>query len=317
MPDSAGPQTIADLPAQLAAAPESPAEARARYFNSGNAFNMRLSPVPDHVFADEPARALDPGTPTGLIPCDLSSALGCGFPATSPLVLVRYARVRSGETLSTEPAASGVIVYVISGAGETECAAERIGWNAGDLFVLPGGQAHSHRAGAEEDAVLWIVGNEPQLAFEGLRPPAEGEGPTDVVHYPAGEIRRQIELIHEVGRDEAIAGSALIFSSDRQEASRNVTPTLTVAMNSLPSGAAQRAHRHNSVALTLIVQGDHCFSMVDGRRKDWTPWATTVTPPGAVHSHHNEGEAQALFLIVQDGGLYYHARTMGFEFVDD
>jgi gentisate 1,2-dioxygenase len=303
MPDSAGPQTIADLPAQLAAAPESPAEARARYFNSGNAFNMRLSPVPDHVFSDEPARALDP-------------ALGCPFAATSPLVLVRYARVRAGETLSTEPAASGVIVYVISGAGKTECAEQRVAWNAGDLFVLPGGVAHSHRAGAE-DAVLWIVGNEPQLAFEGLRPPTQGEGPTDVVHYPAGEIRRQIALIHEVGRDEAIAGSALIFSSDRQEASRNVTPTLTVAMNTLASGAAQRAHRHNSVALTLIVQGERCFSMVDGRRKDWAPWVTTVTPPGAVHSHHNEGGAQALFLIVQDGGLYYHARTMGFEFADD
>ena len=48
---------------------------------------------------------------------------------------------------------------------------------------------------------------------------------------------------------------------------------------------------------------------------DWAPWATTVTPPTAVHSHHNEGTRQALFLIVQDGGIYNHARTMGFEYV--
>ena len=28
------------------------------------------------------------------------------------------------------------------------------------------------------------------------------------------------------------------------------------------------------------------------------------------------GNEQALFLIVQDGGLYYHARAMGFEFAE-
>jgi gentisate 1,2-dioxygenase len=56
--------------------------------------------------------------------------------------------------------------------------------------------------------------------------------------------------------------------------------------------------------------------MIDGERKDWAAWATTITPPTSVHSHHNDGAERALFLIVQDGGLYYHARAMGFEFVN-
>jgi gentisate 1,2-dioxygenase len=56
--------------------------------------------------------------------------------------------------------------------------------------------------------------------------------------------------------------------------------------------------------------------MIDGERKDWAPWATTITPPVSAHSHHNDGDRLAKFLIVQDGGLYYHARTMGFEFTD-
>ncbi len=56
--------------------------------------------------------------------------------------------------------------------------------------------------------------------------------------------------------------------------------------------------------------------MIDDRRKPWSPWATTVAPPLAVHSHHNAGQGRARFLIVQDGGLYYHARAMGFEFAD-
>jgi len=56
--------------------------------------------------------------------------------------------------------------------------------------------------------------------------------------------------------------------------------------------------------------------MINGKRKDWSPWATTITPPVSVHSHHNGGNSRAMFLIVQDGGLYYHTRAMGFEFAE-
>lgn len=310
------PRSIADLPAQRAAAPKTKAQARALYFNTGNAFNVQMPPVPDHVFTDEPARALDPDTPTGFIACDLSSELGCAFPATTPLVLARYARIRRGETLGADFAASGVIGYVIEGSGGTDCGAERLEWRAGDTFVLPGGGAHTHRAGGS-DAVLWLVTNEPQLAFESLRSPAPGGAPTDVVHFPAEEIERQIDLLYEVGRGEDIAGSALIFSSDRQEAIRNVLPTLTVAMNSLPAGVSQRPHRHNSVAVSLIIEGESCYSMVDGRRKAWSKWATTITPPTALHSHHNGGNKRAMFLIVQDGGIYYYTRALGFAFAEE
>jgi len=309
------PRTIGDPPAQKARAPFTPAQARGRFFNTGNAFDLQLPPVPDHCFTAEPARALDPAAPTGLIACDLSDALACPFPATTPLVLARYATIRAGETLGTAFAASGVVAYVIRGSGTTTCAAESIAWGAGDVFVLPGGARATHAAGGA-GAVLWIVTNEPQLAFENLPAPALGRAPTDVVHYTADEIARQIDLIYEVGRDAATAGSALVFSSSRQEATRNILPTLTVAMNSLPGGAAQRPHRHNAVAVSLIIRGERCFSVIDGRRKDWAPWATTITPPASVHSHHNGGGEQALFLIVQDGGIYYHARAMGFEFAE-
>jgi gentisate 1,2-dioxygenase len=315
MSEQSLPRSIADLPAQLAAAPSSEAQARARYFNTGNAFNLQLPPVPDESFTDEPARALHANTPTGLIACDRSARMGCSFAATTPLVLARYARIRAGESLKTNFAASGVIVHVIAGTGTTACAGETIEWGPGDTFILPGGVDEVHGAGAGA-AVLWIVTNEPQLAFENLQPPRPGQAPTDPVHFPADEVNRQIDLLYKVGRGEDIAGSALIFSSQRQEATRNVLPTLTVAMNSLPPGKTQRPHRHNSVAVTLVIQGDNCHSVVDGRRKDWSQWATVITPATSVHSHHNGGTKTALFLIIQDGGIYYHTRALGFEFVD-
>jgi gentisate 1,2-dioxygenase len=314
MPDDLRPRDIGEMPAQRPLAPRSAAEARGRFFNTGNAFNIVNPPVPDHAFVEEPRRALDAATPTGLIDCDLSGVLGCSFPATSPLVLARYARIRAGETLKTDFVASGTIAYVISGIGGSICGGEEFAWRPGDVFVLPGGVAATHTA--LDTAVLWLVTNEPQLAFENLRSPAPGTAPTDLVHYRAEEIDRQIALLYEVGRNQTTAGSALIFSAERQEATRNILPTLTAAMNSLPPGFAQPPHRHNSVAVSLIIRGEGCFSLIDGRRKDWSPWATTITPPVSVHSHHNEGNEQARFLIIQDGGIYYHARAMGFEFAE-
>lgn len=306
------PQSIAELPAQRPSQPATPAQARGRFFNTGNAFNVVLPTVPDHLFTEEPAAALAPHAKTGLFACDLSDTLACPFPATTPLVLARYARIRAGESLTTDFAASGIICYVIRGSGTTVDAKERIVWNAGDLFILPGGLAYTHTA--DEDAVLWLVTNEPLLAFERLRAPADGNAPTEIVHFTAGEIDRQIDYLYEIGRNEEIAGSALIFSSAEQEASRNILPTLTVAINSLPGGKSQRPHIHNSVAVTLIINGPGCYSVMNGRRKDWSRWATSITPPTAVHSHHNGGNERAMFLIIQDGGIYYHARAMGFEF---
>lgn len=310
------PKSIADLPAQHAGKPETQAEARARFFNSGNAFNIKLPPVPNAVFADQPMRALEPSTSTGFIACDASSEMECPFPATSPLLLARYARIRAGESLSDEARASGIIHYVIEGAGTTSAAGEEVAWQAGDVFVVPGGGPIAHSA-ADAAAVLWIVSNEPQIRFESLQSPAQGEAPTGVVHYRADEIDRQIELLYRIGQDEETAGTALVFSSDKQQDSRNVLPSLTLAMNSLPAGGMQRPHRHNSVAVSLVIQGKRCYSKIDGERKEWVPWATTITPPVSVHSHHNDGDELAMFLIVQDGGLYYHTRAMGFEFVDD
>ena len=319
MPDSARQpevKSIADLPPQSAENPANQAQARARFFNTGNAFNVQLPPVPNAVFVDEPNRALDPATPTGLIACDASDVMECPFPATSPLVLAYYARIRAGEALTTDFAASGAVYYVIQGSGTTVSGGETITWGAGDIMATPGGEAQVHKAG-DADAVLWVVTNEPQYAFENARAPAAGEAPTDLVHFSAEEIDRQIEIIYNVGRGDEIAGSALVLSSERQEASRNLLPTLTVAMNSLPPGITQRPHRHNSVAVSLVIKGDKCFSRIDGVRKDWAPWATTITPPVSVHSHHNEGDEQAMFLIIQDGGIFYHARAMGFEFVEE
>ena len=311
------PQTMADLPAQHASEPASKAEARARFFNSGNAFNIKLPAVPNGVFADEPRRALDAATPTGLIRCDVSSEMQCDFPATTPFLLAQYARINAGDSFAASCNATGVVHYVIEGEGTSALGDERIAWKPGDVFLAPGGVEVTYQASGDAAAVLWVCSNEPQLSFESLEAPVADNTPTELVHYTREEIDRQLETIYSFDRADDEAGLALVFSSDKQQDGRNILPSLTLAMNTLPGGAMQRAHKHNSVAVSLVVQGERCYSKIDGQRKDWAPWATTITPPGSVHSHHNDGDERAMFLIVQDGGLYYHARAMGFSFVDD
>ena len=302
-----------------ASAPRTEAERRARYFSSAHAFNLKLSPVPRGQFVAEHERAFAKDAPTNTVAMDQSDALALEEPATTPLVLSRYLRINRGEALTTRFAASAEIYYVIEGAGETTAtnadAQQSIRWAAGDVFFLPGGAERVHSA-SEGPAVLWSVTNEPQLALEHLRPAENGAADVEAVHYPAAEIEHQLEVLRSLQTQPGQAGTALIFAQEKQLGRRNICPSLTLAMNTLEPGAMQRAHVHNSVAVTLCVQGKDCYSMIDGERVAWIDQTVSITPPGSVHSHHNDGSELARFLIVQDGGLHYHCRTMGFKFAD-
>ena len=133
---------------------ETPYTQRARYYSSRDGFNIQKPKIPAHIFRAERDRAFDPATPTGLIACDLSRELEIGFPATVPLALARYARIRAGERLATRFAASGALYYVIAGSGESAQGGDLIAWDEGDAFCLPGGGETVHlgaRIGAAAD----------------------------------------------------------------------------------------------------------------------------------------------------------------------
>ena len=289
--------------------------ARARYFDSSDAFDLALPPVPSRQFVEECKRALDPATGSAIVDLDQGPAMGLDFPATTPLLLAHYLRIAPGESLRFESRAGVELYYAIAGAGRSVKAGDALSWKAGDAFALPGGGATAHEADAD-GALLWAVTNAPALAFEGLSPPPPDRSPVQTAHYPAAEIARRMKAARPLLTGTSTPGLAVVFSSERQERGRNVSPGLTFAMNQLPPHGSQRAHRHNSVAVSLAVDGPHCSSSVDGERVPWQPWGTLVTPPGAVHSHRNEGDEWAHWLIVQDGGYHYHCRTMEFRYAD-
>jgi gentisate 1,2-dioxygenase len=285
---------------------------RGRFLAPTNSFRDKLPPVPAVTFTAERDRAFDRDTPSGAIALDIADRLASPVPATTPLLLARYLRVRTGEALRMHLRATAGFYYVIRGAGESTNRTDRLAWSQGDIFRIPGGSETIHRA--DHDAVLWAVSNEPEVAFHRLEPPATDLESLAVVHFPAADIRQHLDDVRAMPNQKDASGKVVVFATADFEKMLSLTPSMTLALNSMESGQAQRGHRHNSAAVTLVIEGQRCYSVIDGNRADWQPYATMITPATAAHSHHNEGDQLATFLIVQDGGLFYHCRAIGFSF---
>lgn len=303
--------SMAALGVQYAQAAESSAQGRARYFNSANAFNLKLPEVPMGVFITpiELARRI---AQTAWYACDQSDRLGSKWAATTPFMLARYGWIQPEETLRADFITSGLICYVIEGNIDVSVAGETLQAHPSDALLLPG--ICSITATATAPALVWVVTDEPFLAHHGLQPDSRHTNPAPV-HFKSQDISRQIDLIYDAVADAGTSGMAVAFSCEAQEARRNLLPALTLSLNTMPPYSSQLPHRHNSAALTLVLTGEDAYSTVDGKRCDWSSGATLVTPAGAPHSHHNDGAGRADFLIVQDGGLYYEGRTMDFAFL--
>lgn len=298
--------TVADLAAARASGT---AAANATYYRPDRAFDHQLPGVPPHVFADEQREVLRPGCPTGMIDLDLSGRLALPWPATTPVMLARYIVVRRGECLSHQFAATGEAFYAMRGKGRSGSGGTSIAWQAGDTFCFPGGSITEHCA--DEDAILFSVTNEPELAYQGLKPPLPTDNPVLPAHFLGEKVD---EALARIVGPTTTAGKGILLVTPNCEPVKAMTPSLAAAMNSLEPGGDQRPHRHNSAALTLAIEGEGVHSMVDGQRYDWIPFGVLVTPAQAMHSHHNRGPRTMKSLVFQDAGLYYHFRNIGFSF---
>lgn len=293
---------------------------RARYVPVEKGFNIKRPPVEPKAFVAEMTRAFAEDTATGFISLDFSETLGTGYAATTPFMLARYARIRKGETLACTLAASGEIWVVLRGRGRLVRGGESLTWYETEMLALPGGVPSVWHA--DEDTVLWVATDEPTLAFEGVRPEAEQRAPIETTHFRACDIERELRTLYARALTPDVPGRAIFMTTARTEALGTCLPSMTLTLNAVLPGEAQRPHRHNAAAIVLALREAKCASTIGGKRLPWTRYVTLLTPADAVHDHCNEGALEgavdeddiALALIVQDGGLYYYGRTMGFAF---
>ena len=141
-------------------------DTRARFYDPENFFAFQWPAVPRRQFLVERDKAFATTTATSEILLDISEALGTTYPATTPLLLARYLRVRSSERINLTRRASAEVLYVLRGHGLSEGFGEAISWVAGDALCFPGGDEVIHFA--TDDAVLFGVCNGPLLTFEAV-----------------------------------------------------------------------------------------------------------------------------------------------------
>jgi gentisate 1,2-dioxygenase len=270
-----------------------------------------------------PAQWHDPES-TRIVSLDLSDALVTPYPATGPSLLARFLCIAEGDVLDLAPNATSALFYCLRGRGRTEVEGSGTGtieWRAGDVVTLPGGSRARHRA--QGAAVLYHVDDSPLLAYLGATATEARFGPTRFDGERARERLAEVAADPDAARRSRVA---VLLGNARNDQTLTATHTLWAMLGVLPQGHVQRPHRHQSVALDLIVHCDPgCYTLVgagirpdgtivDPERVDWEPGGAFVTPPGLWHSHHNESGSPANLLPVQDAGLHTYLRTLDIRF---
>lgn len=278
-----------------------------------------IPPVPYSEFA----ASLHERGPTRVIPLDLSRELGQTGPATSPSLSANFIRILPGESIPVEPNASSQIYYVMRGRGRTRFEGKEFPWEKGDFLALPAGNGAVHEA--DLDSALYWVHDEPMVRYLGARAETPTFRPT---LYRGEEARRELakaEADPEAGRRSRVS---VLLANRACDETLTVTPTLWAMFGILPAGNVQLPHRHQSVALDLIIDCQPgCYTLVgkklddkgliiDAERVDWKPASVFVTPPGLWHSHFNESGAPAHLLPIQDAGLQTYLRTLDIQFAN-
>lgn len=271
---------------------------------------------------------------TRIVPLDTSTVLGCEGPATSPALCANFVRVCPGDAHITSANATSQLFFVMRGSGTTRLADAagggtmaavpgdlEIPWRAGDLFTLPARCRATHIAA--DDAALYWVHDEPLLRYLGAEAVRQQFPPTLYRH----EAMR--EALDAVVRDPASARAnrlSILLGHRLFPQTKTLTHVLWAMFGILPVDAVQPPHRHQSVAVDLVVDAEPgCYTMVgktlardgsikDGERFDWKPHSVFITPPGLWHSHHNESGHPAHVLPIQDAGLHTFLRTLNILF---
>jgi gentisate 1,2-dioxygenase len=276
-----------------------------------------ITPVPYAELLSE----LHEQGPTRIIPFDLCSRLNSTGPATSPNLAAAFVRILPAETLPSEVNATSELFYVIRGKGVTTRKNCEINWKQGDFFVVPGGCKLVHRA--IEDSALYWINDQPLLSYLGVVTAEERFLPT---LYKAEDCIEQLENVAANPASSDRNRVSVLLGNKRFPQTMTVTHTLWAMFGLLKKDTVQPPHRHNSVALDLILDcKPGCYTLVSRNidsagqlikpvRQDWKPNSAFVTPPYYWHSHHNESGEDARLIPIQDAGLQTYMRTLNIEF---
>jgi gentisate 1,2-dioxygenase len=262
--------------------------------------------------------------PSRVVPLDLSSALGTPYPATSPALLASFVRINAGDEVRLEPNATSQLLYCIRGRGHSLVDGALVRWKEGDFLSLPATAAATHVA--EDASAFYHVVDTPLLDYLGVVASVARFRPTA---FTAEAARAKLAEVAAAPDADTKSRVSVLLNNTQFDQTLTVTHTLWAMFGVLPAGKSQLPHRHQSVAVDLIVDClPGCYSLlgdrvdletcqiVDPVRIDWESGGAFVTPPGTWHSHHNETASDAHLIPVQDAGLQTYLRSLDIRFTD-
>jgi gentisate 1,2-dioxygenase len=296
----------------------------ARYFEYSKAANPigsgHTPKVPVVRFSPE----LYQDGPTRVVPLDLSKELGIRTgAATSPGLLANFIRIRAGEQISTSPNATSQLYYVLHGRGFAAVNGRMVAWEKGDFLTLPAGSRSVFYA--DSDTALYWVHDQPLLRYLG----AEATEPKfrTTKYRRADAVAQLQDIAARPGANDKSRVSVLLANA-QEEQTLTITHVLWAMFGVLPDGQMQLPHRHQSVALDLILDAQPgCYTLLGTRlnerneidnpiRVDWEAGGAFVTPPGMWHAHFNESGEPAHLIPVQDAGLQTYLRSLDIRFTN-
>ena len=260
--------------------------------------------------------------PTARLPLLTPADQGLADGATSPALAAAFLRLLPGESLCLPQGWSSLFLYVLQGEG-TLGPAPSLSWGRGDALVLPVSPGLTLHARTE--AVLYAVDDSPLLRWLGAIP---AQGPRfSPVRFDADHLERHLRQV--AGESAAARANrvSILLGHPDLPTTRTVSPSLWAMLGIVAPGSVQAPHRHQSVALDLILSappGSHTLvgerldaegRIMNPQRIDWESGGAFLTPAGWWHSHVNPSDQEARLLPVQDAGLHSHLRSLDIQFM--
>ena len=260
--------------------------------------------------------------PSKIHPLDISQELECDGPATSPGLCANFVRILKNENVTANFNATSQLIYIIKGSGWSQHDDLTIPWYQGDFVVLPIGKNITHHA--HEETAMYLIHDEPLLSYLGAKANYAKFKPT---LYTSENSLLELSRVQKEAEAKNRSRISVILINEASDQTQTVTHTLWAMLGILPKGSSQLPHRHQSVALDLILDCNKgCYTLVgdtidiEGKivnptRIDWQANSAFITPPGLWHAHFNESSEDVNFIPIQDAGLHIFLRSLDIKFV--
>ncbi|MDE2837903.1 MAG: cupin domain-containing protein [Chloroflexota bacterium] len=230
-----------------------------------------------------------------------------------------------GEIAEAHRHTAAAIRFVIEGEGAfTVQDGERFRMQEGDLVLSPSWAWHDHNNPTDKPVIWLDCLDAPLVGYldamfqepfpEDVQPVTKPVGFTNA-SIGNGLMRPRLEDVHGGALpltyrwDEAYGallgyGEEDPFDGVIMEYANPVTgghsmPTLALKLQRLAPGSHTEAHRHTSSVVYHVAKGEG-YSIIDGKRLDWSRADTFVLPPWALHEHGTDSSEDAVLFSMSD-----------------